>query len=91
MHYLQLRVKYKDGPVPPDNTFHWGALKEAIKDWKTYFIASLSAFGGSVPIYSVNYTLATVVKSLSYTSIRAQDLTAPLYVFALICVILIAL
>lgn len=91
MRYLQLRVKYKDGPVPPDDTFHWGALKEAIKDWKTYFIASLLAFGGSVPTYSVNYTLATMVKSLGYTSIRAQALTAPPYVFAFICVILIAL
>lgn len=60
MQYLRLRVQYKDGPVPPDLTFRWSALWEAIKDWKTYFIASLLAFGGSVPTYSVNYTLATV-------------------------------
>lgn len=30
----------------------------------------------------VNYTLATMVKSLGYTSIKAQALTAPPYVFA---------
>ena len=60
MRYLQLRVKYKDGPIAPDMTFRWSAFKEAVKDWKVYFSASMLAFGGSVPTYSVNYTLATV-------------------------------
>jgi hypothetical protein len=60
MRYLKLRVKYRDGPVPPDMTFRWSVFLEAIKDWKTYLVASLLAFGGSVPTYSVNYTLATV-------------------------------
>lgn len=58
--YLRLRVRYKDGPVPPDDSFRWSAFLEAVKDWKTYFIASLLAFGGSVPTYSVNYTMALV-------------------------------
>jgi MFS family permease len=60
MRFLQLRVKYKAGPIAPDDTFRWSAFFEAVKDWKTHFIASLLAFGGSVPTYSVNYTLATV-------------------------------
>ncbi|ETS77178.1 hypothetical protein PFICI_11052 [Pestalotiopsis fici W106-1] len=91
MRYLQLRVKYKDGPIAPGETFRpWSAFLEAVKDWKTYFIASLLAFGGSVPTYSVNYTLATMVKGLGYSSIKAQALTAPPYVFAFFCVILIA-
>ena len=60
MRYLQLRVKYRDGPIAPDLSFRWSAFIEAVKDWKVYFIASLLAFGGSVPTYSVNYTLATV-------------------------------
>lgn len=60
MRYLKLRVKYRDGPVPPDMTFRWSVFFEAVKDWKTYLVASLLAFGGSVPTYSVNYTLATV-------------------------------
>lgn len=63
MRFLKLRVKYNDGPIPPDDTFRWGVFFEAVKDWKTYFIASLLAFGGSVPTYSVNYTLATVSPS----------------------------
>ncbi|KKY20010.1 putative high-affinity nicotinic acid [Phaeomoniella chlamydospora] len=91
MKFLQLRVKYANGPIAPDDTFKWSAFLEAVKDWKTYFIASLLAFGGSVPTYSVNYTLATMVKSLGYTSIRAQALTAPPYVFAFFCVIAIAI
>ncbi|KUJ19133.1 putative high-affinity nicotinic acid transporter [Mollisia scopiformis] len=91
MKFLQLRVKYANGPIAPDDTFRWSAFWEAVKDWKTYFIASLLAFGGSVPTYSVNYTLATMVKSLGYSSIKAQALTAPPYVFAFFCVILIAL
>ncbi|KAK5118727.1 hypothetical protein LTR85_007933 [Meristemomyces frigidus] len=91
MRYLKLRVKYADGPIPPDDTFRWSAFFEAVKDWKTYPIASLLAFGGSVPTYSVNYTLATMVKSLGYTSVKAQAMTAPPYVFALICVIAIAI
>lgn len=91
MRYLQLRVKYKDGPIPPDDTFRWSIFFEAVKDWKTYFIASLLAFGGSVPTYSVNYTLATMVDSLGYSSIKAQAMTAPPYVFAFFCVISIAL
>lgn len=52
MRFLKMRVKYADGPVPPDDTFRWSAFFEAVKDWKTYFIASLLAFGGSVPTYS---------------------------------------
>ncbi|KAL2879200.1 hypothetical protein SGCOL_005323 [Colletotrichum sp. CLE4] len=79
MKYLKLRVKYRDGPVPPDMTFRWSVFFEAVKDWKTYLVASLLAFGGSVPTYSVNYTLAT-----------AQALTSPPYVFAFFCVIAIA-
>jgi hypothetical protein len=35
MKFLQLRVKYQDGPVQPDNTFRWSAFWEAVKDWKT--------------------------------------------------------
>lgn len=52
MRFLKLRVKYADGPIPADDTFRWSALWESMKDWKTYFIASLLAFGGSVPTYS---------------------------------------
>ncbi|KAK7433773.1 hypothetical protein CaCOL14_003427 [Colletotrichum acutatum] len=90
MKFLKLRVKYRDGPVPPDMTFRWSVFFEAVKDWKTYLVASLLAFGGSVPTYSVNYTLATMVKSLGYSSIQAQALTSPPYVFAFFCVIAIA-
>lgn len=35
MRFLQLRVKYQNGPVAPDDSFKWGSLWEAIRDWKT--------------------------------------------------------
>lgn len=52
MRFLKLQVKYQDGPTTSDDTFRWSAFWEAVKDLKTYFIASLLAFGGSVPTYS---------------------------------------
>lgn len=35
MKFLQLRVKYANGPIAPDSTFRWSAFWEAVKDWKT--------------------------------------------------------
>ncbi|KAF8861327.1 putative high-affinity nicotinic acid transporter [Acephala macrosclerotiorum] len=78
-------------PIAPDDTFRWSAFWVAVKDWKTYFIASLLTFGGSAPTYSVNYTLATMVKSLRYSSIKTQAMTDPPYVFTFFVVILIVL
>ncbi|TVY89299.1 High-affinity nicotinic acid transporter [Lachnellula willkommii] len=90
-NFISSASKNREDQVSPDEEFRWSAFWEAVKDWKTYFIASLLAFGGSVPTYSVNYTLATMVKSLGYSSIKAQALTAPPYVFAFFCVIAIAI
>ncbi|KAM0755164.1 putative high-affinity nicotinic acid transporter [Meredithblackwellia eburnea MCA 4105] len=90
MQYLSQRVKYQSGPVAPDEEFRWSALWEAMKDWKTYAIASLLAFGGSTPTYSINFSIATIVRGLGVSTISAQALTAPPYVFAFFCVIAIA-
>lgn len=90
MRYLSLRVKYKDGPIPPSPRFDSGTILEAFKDWKTYIHASLLALGGSIPTYSVNYTLASMVKAMGYTAITAQALTAPPYFFAIFFVLFAA-
>lgn len=106
MRYLELRVQYQHGPVPPHAEFNSTSFWEAFKDWKTYVHGSLLAFGGSIPTYSINYTvrdfvcyqcgstlievylqLATMVKALGYSSIRAQALTAPPYVFAVFVIL----
>ena len=42
----------------------------------------LFCWGGSVPTYSLSYTLPTMVANLGYSSVKAQALTTPPYIFA---------
>lgn len=39
-------------------------------------------WGGSVPTYSLSYTLPTMVNNLGYSAVKAQALTTPPYIFA---------
>jgi MFS family permease len=39
-------------------------------------------WGGSVPTYSLSYTLPTMVANLGYSAVKAQALTTPPYIFA---------
>ncbi|KAK5690808.1 hypothetical protein LTR97_011969 [Elasticomyces elasticus] len=88
MDYARLRIKYVDGPNPPTYVFRWQDVRAALKDRKTYFLMTMFWFGGSIPTYSLSYTLPTMVKSLGYSAIRAQALTTPPYIFAtIICVL----
>ncbi|KAK3621894.1 hypothetical protein LTR56_013412 [Elasticomyces elasticus] len=88
MDYARLRIKYVDGPNPPTYVFRWQDVRAALKDRKTYFLMTMFWFGGSVPTYSLSYTLPTMVKSLGYSAVRAQALTTPPYIFAtIICVL----
>lgn len=44
-------------------------------------------WGGSIPTYSLAYTLPTMVRNLGYSAVRAQLLTTPPYIFAtMVCV-----
>lgn len=54
----------------------------AAKDRKTYFMMMLFWWGGSVPTYSLSYTLPTMIKNLGYTAVKAQALSTPPYIFA---------
>lgn len=85
--YARLRVKYASGPNPPTYQFRWTDVTAALKDRKTWFMMMLFWWGGSVPTYSLSYTLPTMVKNLGYSAARAQALTTPPYIFAtIICV-----
>ncbi|RDW58152.1 hypothetical protein BP6252_13563 [Coleophoma cylindrospora] len=85
--YARLRVKYANGPDPPTYEFRWSDVVAAAKDRKTYLMMMLFWWGGSVPTYSLSYTLPTMVKNLGYTAIRAQALTTPPWIFAtIVCV-----
>lgn len=88
LEYAQLRVKYAAGPNPPTYSFRWRYVTAALKDRKTYFMMMLFWWGGSVPTYSLSYTLPTMVKNLGYSAVKAQALTTPPYVFATcVCVL----
>ncbi|KAJ9130830.1 Major facilitator superfamily transporter [Pleurostoma richardsiae] len=82
LEYAQLRVKYAAGPNPPSYVFRWSDVIAAAKDRKTYFMMMLFWWGGSVPTYSLSYTLPTMIKSLGYTAVKAQALSTPPYIFA---------
>ncbi|KAL1858789.1 hypothetical protein VTK73DRAFT_7805 [Phialemonium thermophilum] len=88
LEYAQLRVKYAAGPNPPTYAFRWSDVAAAARDRKTYLMMMLFWWGGSVPTYSLSYTLPTMVKNLGYTAVRAQALSTPPYVFATcVCVL----
>ncbi|KAK9777599.1 putative Major facilitator superfamily (MFS) profile domain-containing protein [Seiridium cardinale] len=82
LEYAQLRVQYAAGPDAPTYVFRWSDVSAAAKDKKTYFMMMLFWWGGSVPTYSLSYTLPTMVKNLGYTAVKAQALTTPPYIFA---------
>lgn len=87
MEYAQLRVQYAAGPDAPTYTFRWADVLAAARDRKTYLMMLLFWWGGSVPTYSLSYTLPTMVANLGYSALRAQALSTPPYLFAtVVCV-----
>lgn len=71
----------------PTYSFRWSDVVSAAKDRKTYLMMMLFWWGGSIPTYSLSYTLPTMVANLGYSDIKAQALTTPPYVFAtMVCV-----
>lgn len=87
LEYAQLRIKYANGPDAPTYSFRWSDVIAAAKDRKTFFMMMMFWFGGSIPTYSLSYTLPTMVKNLGYSAVKAQALTTPPYIFAtIVCV-----
>jgi len=85
--YAKLRIKYANGPNPPTYQFRWKDVRAALKDRKTWLMMMLFWWGGSVPTYSLSYTLPTMVNNLGYSAVKAQALTTPPYIFAtIVCV-----
>ncbi|KAL1893745.1 hypothetical protein Sste5346_006248 [Sporothrix stenoceras] len=87
LEYAHLRIKYAAGPNPPTYTFRWSDVVAAARDPKTYFMMMLFWWGGSIPTYSLSYTLPTMILNLGYTAVKAQALSTPPYIFAtIVCV-----
>lgn len=59
-----------------NETFSWFWVKRALFNWET-LILSLNFFAIITPIYSFSLFLPTIIKSLGYTSVKAQLLTVP--------------
>ncbi|EOD46495.1 Major facilitator superfamily [Neofusicoccum parvum] len=57
-------------------TFNWFWVKRAILNWQTLLL-SLNFFAIITPIYSFSLFLPTIIKTLGYTSVKAQLLTVP--------------
>ncbi|KAK4686973.1 hypothetical protein P7C73_g3145, partial [Tremellales sp. Uapishka_1] len=89
--YARLRTKYAYGPHAPTYKFQWSDVIKAAKDKKTYLMMMMFWWGGSIPTYSLSYTLPTMVKNLGYTAVKAQALTTPPYIFATVVCITIGI
>ncbi|KAG7735187.1 hypothetical protein KL948_000753 [Ogataea haglerorum] len=91
LDYLYLRKKYDNGPAGTNQKFEMKQAWNALKDPQVYFVMLMFWFGGSVPTYSLSYTLPTMVKNLGYSAIRAQAMTTPPYVAATILTVSMAI
>ncbi|KAL0262244.1 hypothetical protein SLS55_003683 [Diplodia seriata] len=69
-------------------TFNWAWVKRAILNWQT-LILSLNFFAIITPIYSFSLFLPTIIKTLGYTSVKAQLLTVPPNVGGFLSVLLV--
>ncbi|CAK4033748.1 mfs nicotinic acid transporter [Lecanosticta acicola] len=88
LEWARFRVRYNSIPNAPTDKFHWSDATSALKDRKTYFMMMMFWWGGSVPTYSLSYTLPTMVKNLGYSAIKAQAMTTPPYISATcVCVL----
>lgn len=56
--------------------FNWYWVKHALMNWQT-IILSLNFFAIITPIYSFSLFLPTIIKTLGYTSVKAQLYTVP--------------
>jgi MFS family permease len=68
--------------------FAWFWIRRAILNWNTILL-SLAAFSIITPIYSFSLFLPTIIKSLGYTSIKAQLFTVPPNLLAFFSVLLV--
>ncbi|KAK5064778.1 hypothetical protein LTR84_000612 [Exophiala bonariae] len=78
-----MRLRYIQNPSwGIDEKFTWGETLKVFKDLKFYaFVAIL--YCGDLTIYSFTTFLPAILKGMGYTSVHANLLTVPVYVWAL--------
>lgn len=70
-------------------TFSWHWVRRALLNWNTILL-SLNFFAIITPIYSYSLFLPTIIKSLGYTSLKAQLFTVPPNIGAFCTVLLVS-
>lgn len=81
IRYLELRQIARRVHSPKEyreKSFDKHALMAVITDWKMYLLI-LGSWSNAVPNYAMKFTMPTIVKSMGFTSAKAQLLTIPPY------------
>lgn len=67
-----------------DDKFDWKWVRMAVLDPITY-LAGISLFAASVPMYGFSTFLPTILRGMGYSSLEANYLTIPVYCWAVVC------
>lgn len=85
-----MRLRYEINPhLSVEDHFSWSKVASAFKDPKTYLHAVLE-FSVDLSLFSFTTFLPAIIKGLGYTSVHAQLLTVPVYVWATISYFILA-
>jgi len=69
--------------------FKWLYVRQAFSDWQVW--VNIIVYWGIVcPLYGISLFLPTIIKSLHYTSSKAQLMTVPIYITAAILAVIFA-
>lgn len=82
--YLVLRRQFSHGGesgVGEKDAFSMKHAKQAFQSIHVYAVAAVE-FTVAVVVYGISFVLPTIVKNLGYSTVKAQAMTAPPYVFA---------
>lgn len=82
IRYLELRQVARHGQKSTkghdEKSFDKNALIDVMTDWKMYLLI-FGSWSNAVPNYALKFNLPTIVKSMGFTSAKAQLLTIPPY------------
>ena len=73
----------RDSDAGRNEKFSWAGVHKALKDPKVYLYC-LCFHTMSLPLFTLNLFLPTIIRELGYTAAQAQLLSTPPYVFAFI-------
>ncbi|KAK8054314.1 hypothetical protein PG996_013615 [Apiospora saccharicola] len=82
IRYLELRqIARRVGNTTEYREKHFdvSAFWAVVADWKMYLLI-LGSWSNAVPNYAMKFTMPTIVKSMGFTSAKAQLLTIPPYI-----------